>query len=149
MSKMDDLEKLAALQKKGIITAEEFKEQKQQLLAASVGQTTRLVRTKRNMPETVFMSVMWAWVLVFILTGIFGGMETFGVLRAIFFFVMGFLFLPAVVLWIVALILRPFVIRARYFAYFLLLVFGLAFVGLVIDYASLPMEEVEYEIYVE
>ena len=149
MNRFDELEKLANLHKKKIITTAEFEEQKQQLLAIPEKSSSWMPRTKRNLPETIFMWAMWGIVLVFIAVAMGGSLETVMIFKTVFFVVIGFLLLPVSVLWIVALCLQPFVIRARYFAYFLLLPIVLALTGYLIDYATSPFETVEYSVYFE
>lgn len=132
MNKLADLEKLADFKKRGIITSEEFEEQKKRLLLANLKTpNTQTVRTERNLAESIFLFSMGAVFILCILSAFGTSPETYSVIHFIIF---GFLFPVDVVLFIVALCLKPFVIRARYFAYFLLLTIVLAMIEAVIDY---------------
>lgn len=136
MDKFEELEKLAALTEKGILTPEEFEEQKKRFLTASVEQTVPSPRTRRNLPENIFLGVIWGILVLYILSlfGLFG--EYIVDYRKIFFMTYGFLLMPDIVLFIVALNVRPFVIRARYFAYFFLLPIIVGMMGYVYDYMT-------------
>lgn len=136
LENLDELEKLADLKEKGILTPQEFEEQKKRLITALQKAS---IRTKRNWPETIFMWAMYGYMLAFILLALWADTELFRHFRSVSCIALGFLIFPVLILWIIALCLRPFVIRARYFFYFLLLPMAVAAIGSIVDYFRIYM----------
>ena len=131
MDTLDELEKLADLKEKGILKPEEFDAQKKRLMSTLQKAS---VRIEQNRPETIFMWAMFGYISVFILLALWGNVEVFEHFRPISFIAFGFLIFPVFILWIIALCFRPFVIRARYFFYFLLLPMVVTAIDMIIGY---------------